>query len=253
MFTVRSRLIVSAAVCGVVATLVAAPASARPADRAGSVVRFGIQSGHASPLARSRYLAGYRATDPHHVSGVVIKAVDVPQASCSGTRFDGVALGGGSEPVLGEVEYFAGIYVTCASGQAQYLLEAVDGNGDEQSTGIEPGDQAQIVITVHCDSYPTCDVFSSATSIDTDASVSVETTIDLTTDSALFGAFPLFRAGSARPAPVPAFGHARIIGCLFGNHLIGKGTQRLTRYRQGAAEIRPGKIDVGSFTVRRPS
>lgn len=175
----------------------------------------------------------------------------MPEVSCSDPHFEGVALGGGSEPVLGQVEYFAGVFVTCVSGQPQYLMEAVAGDSDEQGTGIEPGDQAQVVITLQCDAYPTCDIFASATSLDTATEVSVETTINVTTDSAEFGAFPMFAEGHVRPAPVPEFGRARIRGCLFDNHLLDSAAQRLVRARHGSVEIKATKIDVGSFKLKR--
>jgi hypothetical protein len=250
MSTLRSRLVVSAAVVGVVMSVVAGPASAHPAGGTAASTRVG-GPGALMPLVSSRYLAGYRATDPEHVSDVVIKAVDVPEVSCSDPRFEGVAVGAGSEPVLGELEYFAGIFVTCVSGQPQYLMAAIIGDGNDQETGIEPGDQAQIVITLQCDAYPTCDVFSSATSLDTDTNVFVETTIDVTTDSAVFGAFPLFGQNRVRPAPVPAFGKVRLRGCLFDQHLLARSAQRLVLARHGKVRIRPSKIDVGSFTLKR--
>jgi hypothetical protein len=245
----RSRLIVCLAACGVIASLTAAPASAANDSRATPSLSAAPAT-QVSPLVKSRYLAGYRATDPDHVSGVIIKAVDVPDVNCADKQFEGVAVGGGSEPVLGRREYFAGVLLTCVSGQAQYLMEVTTGDGQEQGTGIEPGDQAQIVISIQCDAYPTCDVFASATSLDTDASVSVTATLELTTNSAVFGAFPLFADGSSRPAPVPDFGRARLRGCVFGNSLLGKGAERLVRVHHGTAQIRPTRIDVGSFSLK---
>ena len=81
-------------------------------------------------------------------------------------------------------------------------------------------------------------------------SVSVEGTIDLATDSAVFGAFPLFAGATQRPAPVPDFGQAELSGCLFGRHLLDRDVQRLKRVHRGVTEIRAGKIQVGSFTLR---
>ena len=114
--------------------------------------------------------------------------------------------------------------------------------------GFEPGDQAQIVITLQCDKYPTCSVLASATSLDTSTEVHVQATIDVTTDSALFGAFPSFREDGSR-APAPAFGKARVSGCLFDNHLIDNSAERIVRGSPGRITIRPGTIRTGSFTL----
>jgi hypothetical protein len=250
--------LVTAAACAVVGSSLAEPASAAVSGSSSHNVGVSTPGRSVSSAAApagapgegSRYLAGYRATDPDHVSEVVIKAVDVPAANCSDPRFEGVALGAGSQPALKDVEYFAGILVTCVSGQQQYLMDAKAGDS-EQATGIEPGDQAQIVITLNCDAYPSCEVFSSATSLDTGTSVSVDTTIDVTTDSAVFGAFPMSREGSSRPAPVPDFGTARVLGCLFDNHLLNRSAQRISRVRHGHAVIRASNIHVGSFRLTR--
>lgn len=45
----------------------------------------------------------------------------------------------------------------------------------------------------------------------------------------------MFGEHSGRPLLVPSFGHPRSIGCLFNNHLTGKGAERLTRRRHGVS------------------
>src|SRR6478609_7763261 len=119
----RSRLLVTAAAIGVIASLAAASVTAPAiATRTLATHSIGPANGQAQATAggahaMSRYLAGYRLTDPAHPYEVLVKAVDVPDVNCSDPHFEGVAIGAGSEPSLGNVEYFAGIDVTCVAGQ----------------------------------------------------------------------------------------------------------------------------------------
>jgi hypothetical protein len=234
------------AVAVVAAAVVVPLAAAAPSSGAQST------STQVRPMANSHYLAGYRLTDPDHVSVVLVKAVTVPTIRCPRARFHGVAFGAGSEPVVGQSEFFGGVNVACLGrDQPSCALDAVVGDTEQQNLAVAAGDQVQITISVDCSAFPTCHVFSDATKLANDETADAEADVTLSGDSAEFGAFPMFSAGSKRFAPVPAFETVRVDGCLFDLHLITQAaSQRLARTRMGNTVIHHTRIDNGSFRLR---
>src|SRR6476620_7865899 len=95
----RTRLLVTAAAIGVAASLTAASVTAPAmATRTLATHRVGPAGGQAQATAggahaMSRYLAGYRLTDPAHPYEVLVKAVDVPDVNCSARHFKAGAIG----------------------------------------------------------------------------------------------------------------------------------------------------------------
>jgi hypothetical protein len=196
------------------------------------------------------YMAGLRLTDPDHVSAVIIKAVRVPEVTCASTGFQGIALGAGSEPTAGSLEYFAGVIITCRGGVASYAMRTSVGDLETTDPRVAPGDRIQVGVTLNCPSYPSCEVFSFATNLyQDDATTDVEGETTITSDSAEFAGFPVYKRPGARPASVPTFSSVEFFGCLFGDRLINKRDERLVRKLPGGASLRPGNFRQGIFEL----
>ena len=229
----RARLVLAAVVAGLL--LPAAGVSSSAAAEADSAV------------TRS-YMAGLRLTTPDQMSHLVIKALRVPDVTCGPNRFQGLALGIGSEPTAGSREYFAGVVITCRGGKASYRLSTTIGEVEKTDETVAPGDDLQIGVSFNCPSYPTCSVSAFVSNLSQDFySIDIEADTTLTSNAAEFAGFPVYRRAGARPASVPTFDSAWFRGCLFNDRLINRRDERLVRNLGGGASLRPGGFTSGSF------
>jgi hypothetical protein len=194
----------------------------------------------------SHRLAGYEDYASDGVSGMVIKAVTAPPMSCS-NRFQGIAIGAGSSPTGGVVDFFAGVVATCVDGKATYELNATVGDAEQRAAEVAAGDLVQVVIDLNCDAS-TCDVFASATNLDAEDSKAVVNGTSEVRHSGLFGAFPVYSDGHPHLARVPDFDSTPIRGCLF-NGASMDDPQRVKRRRRPINQIFPSRHVDLSFTL----